>query len=555
MILALILVIGCLIALASGKVPGVLAFIVTLTLAGLLGVAPSAELLSGFSSTGVITVAAMLVVARGVVKTGVVSRVTFRVLAGVTTARSALARLLGPLGIASAFINNTPIVAMSIPAARELEQRVGLSARRIYMPVAFAAAIGGTLTLIGTSSNLLIASLAGDEGVDITMFSFLPVALPAFIAAVGALVLLAPSLIRAGRTDTANDMPFRVELALSPAALIVGDTLDDYGLRSTSEFTADAILRGGGQVGIDSPLEAGDIVSYRATRRGVASLWSSPRFGNPDQRLYGVTLGPSAHGPVIEVGGDDESITIIGARTGSALADTSAEPGLPVLATASDAKALDGLDDVAMVADASGRAPQPGRTILALTILAAVVGVAGAGLVPVEWAASAGALAMVFTGILTPRAAVRALDWNLLAILAGSVGLGAIVTYSGLAAKIADGVSGLGSASTLALAITVALVAMVMAGAVTTAASVTILTPVVIDVASSLDVSAIPLLALVGTAACLSYANPFSNQSFILVMGPGRYSFGEFVRLGLPVSVVALALAVTGAMAWLWVLG
>ena len=118
MILALILVIGCLIALASGKVPGVLAFIVTLTLAGLLGVAPSAELLSGFSSTGVITVAAMLVVARGVVKTGVVSRVTFRVLAGVTTARSALARLLGPLGIASAFINNTPIVAMSIPAAR-----------------------------------------------------------------------------------------------------------------------------------------------------------------------------------------------------------------------------------------------------------------------------------------------------------------------------------------------------------------------------------------------------------------------------------------------------
>lgn len=195
MILALILVIGCLIALASGKVPGVLAFIVTLTLAGLLGVAPSAELLSGFSSTGVITVAAMLVVARGVVKTGVVSRVTFRVLAGVPTARSALARLLGPLGIASAFINNTPIVAMSIPAVRELEQRAGLSARRIYMPVAFAAAIGGTLTLIGTSSNLLIASLAGDEGVEITMFSFLPVALPAFIAAVGALVLLAPALI------------------------------------------------------------------------------------------------------------------------------------------------------------------------------------------------------------------------------------------------------------------------------------------------------------------------------------------------------------------------
>jgi len=129
------------------------------------------------------------------------------------------------------------------------------------------------------------------------------------------------------------------------------------------------------------------------------------------------------------------------------------------------------------------------------------------------------------------------------------------VTYSGLAGKIADGVARLGAASTLALAVTIAIVAVVLAAMVTTAAAVTILTPVIIDVAASLEVSALPLIALLGTSACLSYANPFSNQSFVLVMGPGRYSFGEFVRLGLPVAVAALALAVAGTLVWSTVLG
>ena len=152
MLVASLLILGCLIALASGRVPPVLAFAATLTLAGLLGVAPSSELLSGLSSTGVVTVAAMLVVAAGVVHTGIVSRATRRILGSASNLQQSLIRLLFPVGFASSLMNNTPIIAMTIPAAQELEQTRGIPARRVLMPIAFAAALGGTITLIGTSS-------------------------------------------------------------------------------------------------------------------------------------------------------------------------------------------------------------------------------------------------------------------------------------------------------------------------------------------------------------------------------------------------------------------
>ena len=125
MLLASALIIGCLIALASGKFPPVLVFATTLSAAGLLGIAPSSELLSGLSSPAVVTVAAMLIIAAGVVHTGIVSRAGRRILGGASTLRSALTRLLYPIGFASSFMNNTPIIAMTIPAAQEFEQPAG----------------------------------------------------------------------------------------------------------------------------------------------------------------------------------------------------------------------------------------------------------------------------------------------------------------------------------------------------------------------------------------------------------------------------------------------
>ena len=152
---AAIIVVATLAAMTSGKIPPVLALAAGLALAGLTRVAPAEVLFSGLSNTGVITVGGMLVIAKGVVHTGIVTRLMARLLATVSTARQALRRLIGPIGVMSALINTTPIVAMLVPASKELEQSRGVSTRELLLPITHVTTLAGSITLIGTSSNLL----------------------------------------------------------------------------------------------------------------------------------------------------------------------------------------------------------------------------------------------------------------------------------------------------------------------------------------------------------------------------------------------------------------
>ena len=146
-ILAAIVVAATLAAMASGKVPAVLALATGLAVAGILGLAPVSALFAGLSNGGVITVASMLVIAKGVIKTGAIARVTWRPLETVTSAGQALRRLIVPVGIASALMNTTPLVAMLVPAARQLQQSKDVPARELLLPIAHAT------TLVGSSRS------------------------------------------------------------------------------------------------------------------------------------------------------------------------------------------------------------------------------------------------------------------------------------------------------------------------------------------------------------------------------------------------------------------
>ncbi len=201
-VVAAIIVAVTLVVIVSGRAPAVLALICALLVAGFIGIATPAELFAGFSNGGVITIAAMLVIAKGVFYTGVVSRVTFRLLHGVTSVRQALVRLIPPVGVLSGLINTTPIMAMLIPASKELEQQNGVPARAVLLPIAHATTLAGSATLIGTSSNLLIAGIADTYGVELSMFSFVPVAVPVALAGWAVLLLTAPLLSR-GETEAA----------------------------------------------------------------------------------------------------------------------------------------------------------------------------------------------------------------------------------------------------------------------------------------------------------------------------------------------------------------
>lgn len=547
-VLAAILVLATLIVMASGRIPAVLALAAALAIAGVTGMAPVSALASGLSNGGVITVAGMLVIAKGVVHTGIVTRVTWRLLSGVQTALQAFGRLVGPIGVLSALINTTPIVAMLIPATRELQQTRDIPARQVLLPIAHATTLAGSVTLIGTSSNLIIAGLAQPLGVQMSMLSFAPVALP--VALVGWLVLavIGPRLLRGTAGTSTRSQDWRVELPVAPNAISVGRVAASLGLDATQEYTLETIRRSGRDLAADRAIEAGDVLVFSATERGVRALWGSPRFGLAPQRLYAVTVGAGEHGTLGDLE-EEDVLDVVAAQSDRPLARTEAVPGMTCFVTTSDVDALESHGDLAMWQDAAGRVPQPRKTGIAIAILVAVIISASFGLTPVELAAFSGAVLIVLTGVLTPRSAARALDWNVLFVLAGSVGLGAVVVSSGLAEVLSDAITYLSAGNSVLVVVVFAVTTALLTNLVTNAAAASILTPVAIGIAASTGLSASILLALIGTCISFTFINPFSHQSNLMVMKPGRYTNADFVRVGVPLLAVSLvAVCVTGVL-------
>jgi di/tricarboxylate transporter len=539
-IVAAVIVVAALVVMTTGRAPAVFALICALVAAGLLGIATPAELFGGLSNGGVITIAAMLVIAKGVLYTGVVSRVTYRLLSGVSTTRQVLRRMIPPVGVVSALINTTPIVAMLIPASNELEQQSGVPARSVLLPIAHATTLAGSATLIGTSSNLLIAGIAAPRGVHVSMFSFVPIAVP--VALVGWLVLLvtAPLMLK-GRSDTTGrELSWRAEIPIADGANAIGRTAAELGVYATPEFELVEIQRWGKHADADAVLAEDDVLIYRATEGGVRTLWASPRFGHAPQNLYKVSITTDEQATVRELE-EDEDIEVIAAQSDHLLRDTPARPGEMCLVTAYSVDSLAAHPLVGLWQVVAGKAPQTSKTWIALAILVAVIVAGSFGLAPIELAAVTGATLMVVTGVLSPRSAVRALNWNILAIIAGSVGLGVIVVNSGLGERISRAVLSLSSGNTVLVVVVFAVGTTLLTNIVTNAAAAAILTPVALTVASTTGLNPVLLLTLIGTSISFTFLNPFSHQSNLMVMKPGGYSTAMFVRFGIPLTVVCLA--------------
>lgn len=538
--LAAVLVVATLVAMASGKVPAVLALGSAIAIAGITGLAPVPTLFAGLSNGGVVTVAGMLVLAKGIVSTGAVTRATWALLSTVTTASQALRRLVLPVGTGSALINTTPIVAMLVPAAEELEQTRGVRARELLLPIAHVTTLAGSVTLIGTSSNLLIAGIADPAGVEMAMMSFAPVALP--VAVVGSVVLYftAPLMLRGKRKAVAQNKDWRVEIPVSARALALGRLPADMGMDQTQDYSLESIQRWDDHLEPTAPIEAGDVLVFSSTEAGVSALWGSPMFGLSPQRLYLVSVASGEHGGLRDLETDGH-IRVIAARTGTSLRETSVLPGETCFVTSPSRSALEEQSAVALSHDVASRTPQPRKTWIAVGILVGVIVSAFFGLFPVELAALTGALLMVITKVLTPKSAARALDWNVLFILAGSVGLGAIVVQSGLADVVAEAIKSISGGSVLLVVIVFSVTTAIMTNLVTNAAAASILTPVALGIAADLNLNPVVLLAMIGTCISFTFLNPFSHQSNLMVMRPGGYTTASFARFGIPVYLASLA--------------
>jgi len=444
-----------------------------------------------------------------------------------------------PVGIGSSLMNTTPIVAMLVPAAKELEQTRRIPARELLLPIAHVTTLAGSVTLIGTSSNLLIAGIASVGGVNVSMLSFAPVALPVALIGWAVIYVTAPLMLRGRTTSTEVVKDWRVEIPVSASALARGRLAADIGVASTQEYRLEGIERWGEHVEPTATIEAGDVLVFAATHGGVTALWGSPHFGLSPERLFEVSVSTGEHGSLRDLE-QDSDVRVIAAQTDTPFRDSSVVPGQTCFVSGASAEVVEDHAAVALWQDAASRTPQPRKTWIAVSILAAVIVAASFGLAPVELVSMSGAVLMVLTRVITPRSAVRALDWNVLFILAGSVGLGAIVVTSGLADVIADAIRTLSAGNVLLVVIVFVVTTAVMTNLVTNAATAAILTPVGLGIAAELNLDPVLLLALIGTCISLTFLNPFSHQSNLMVLDPGGYSMSSFVRFGVPLFAVSL---------------
>ena len=309
----------------------------------------------------------------------------------------------------------------------------------------------------------------------------------------------------------------------------------------TQQYELTGIHRWGAVLDPDAVIEADDVLTFSATEAGVSALWRSPLFGHSPQRLYATTIKLAEGKTLRDFEGD--SLRVVAARTDRPLRDTVPAPGDTCFVTTDNVDAIERNEAFALWQSAAGRAPQPGNTWIAVGIMGAVIASATLGLLPIVLAAVAGAVLMVLTGVLTPGSAGRALDWNVLFVIAGSVGLGAIVVSSGLADLIAGGIRLASGGSELLFVIAFAAITTLMTNLITNAAAASILTPVGIAIALEYGIDPTVILALIGTCISFTFLNPFGHQTNMMVMRPGGYTTATFLRFGTPVLLAALITA------------
>ena len=548
----------------------------------LLGVVDAAEAFAGFSNPAPITVAALYVIAGAVQRTGALEWLTARTLPAADETKAGRDRpTVGELGrfvpaalLPSAFLNNTTIVAMLAPRVLLWSRRVSRSPSAFLMPLSHAAVLGGLLTAIGTSTNLVVSGLLESAGEDpIGMFEITKVGAPVALACAVVLVLTAPRLLPNRPSGGAGagepgERQFTVEMVVDPQSPLAGRTISEAGLRNLEGVYLVEIERDGrvlAPVGPGEVLEGGDRLVFAGNVARVVDLHSLPGLVPAEEHHFGAAGDPrsrSFHQMVVSptsllvgatlkdadfrnrYGAAVVAIHRAGHRLPGKLGTIPLHAGdvLLVLADAGLGRRLRDHHDFLVVTAVGGEGPvrREKARVVELTILALLV-VVGAGWVDVLRGSLLAAGAMIALRAVSPVQARRSVDLDVLVMIAASFGLGAAVSASGLAETLADGITdALGGYGEIGLVVAILVATMLMTELVTNNAAAVLMFPIAVATAAAAGYDARPLAMTVAVGASASFLTPIGYQTNTMVYGMGGYRFSDFTRVGLPVTLAVV---------------
>ena len=515
----------------------------------------------GFGHHALITICALMILGRGLVVTGALDPAA-RALNRVWRLNRQLGLLVTLLLalLLSMVINDTPVLVLLLPILAQLAHQGGMPASKTLIPVNSAILIGGMATTIGTSTNLLVVSIATDMGMaPIGVFHFTGLVLTAALVALPYLWLVMPRLLpdnsRAANPDLRR---YHATFRLGEATPAIGKTAAELAAILPDGVTIDAPFTGriapGLRINLSGPHEALDEAA-RKLGASMAPSWLLARLrqeaeaGGQDLALVEMTIAPDSRlvGQTLQSAGL-EGIAVLGvhqargflheARARTAEAPLREGDVLLVIATADAAQdfaARDGL----LVLEGGREMPRSGKAALALGIMAGSVGVASLGLMPIAISALGGAVLMFVTGCVKFERVGRALSAQVIVLVAASIALGKLVLVTGaaewLGQVLAAGLQFLPAAGVLAAMM---LFVTVLTNFASNATAAAVGTPIAFSLAQSLGLPAEPLVLAVLFGCNLCYATPVAYQTNMMIMSEGDYVFKDYVRTGLPLVIL-----------------
>ncbi|WP_435334005.1 SLC13 family permease [Haloarchaeobius sp. TZWWS8] len=544
----------------------------------------------GFASAATITIMAMYMLSEGVQRTGVVERLGV-FLAEITGGdeRRVLAATIGTTGPLAGIVNNTPVVAVFIPMVTDLAEDSHLSPSKLLLPLSYASMLGGTLTLIGTATNIVASGLS-KQILDhpITMFEFTPLGLVVLVVGSVYLLTVAPGLIPEriepvlDITDTYEVSDYLAQVMVRESSVLVGQRLDDAFTELDRDLDALQLIRDE-EVFIapttDREIQAGDVLTLRASLQEINSFAEEYDLRQlPREEVTGDSLdAPWIRGELIEVvlppgsAHEGETLrellfrerydaTVMAVRRGNTvfheqLADMTLEAGDSLLLYARPT-ALDLLaetNDLVITRGSHDNGPRKAPELsekapLAIGIMLTVVGLAAFTHLPIVITALGGVVAMVVTDCLDTSDAYDAVSWDVIFLLAGILPLSTALQATGGAQYIADLVVSAASEAVPVLALLglFYLLTSLLANVVTPVASVALMIPVAVNTAQQTGADPFSFLLACTFAGSSAFMTPIGYQTNLMVYGPGGYKFTDYVRVGAPLQLLLLVVTTLG---------
>ncbi|MCC5858061.1 MAG: anion permease [Ectothiorhodospiraceae bacterium] len=576
----------------------------------LAGLIRPGEAFAGFGHPAVVTVACVLILSHSLQVSGVVDVLTRRLLPSGAGPTLTIAALTGIAALLSGFMNNVGALALLMPVAIQIARKQELPAGQVLMPLAFGSILGGMTTMVGTPPNLIVSGFRADVGPSsFSMFDFTPVggvvALTGviFVALVGWRLVPRREQADVGGFETSA---YLTEVRITSKSRVRGQTLRDVE-QELEEADAQVIGLIRNEVRLHAPhpnrkVLRGDILLIEAEPEALGALLSNlglkleeavekeenqdDEKGEPGSADGDPANDEENNNEAEKVTADEVVVMEMAVLPGSALSQRSATDvqlrsrfGVNLLAVSrqgtrsiarlrrmqlkeGDVLLLQGPPEslrefssnfgCVPLAEREVRIPDKRKAVMASMIMVMAVAGAAFGLLPAAVAFAAGVLAVMVTRVVSPRAVYDAVDWPVIVLLAALIPVAGAMEVTGAADLLAAVLlETLAQGNTVAALALVLVVTMFLSDMMNNAATAAVMCPIAISTAGQLGVSSDPYLMAVAVGASCAFLTPIGHQNNTLILGPGGFRFGDYWRLGLPLEVLVVAVAVP-MLLWVW---